>query len=778
MKGWHLHISGRVQGVGFRPTVWRVAHQLGLRGEVCNTTDGVHVHFLADMQTAHLFAERLMKQVPPLALVTQWTLEEAPAHSWTDFQIVESRHEAAPRLMITPDTALCNDCHRELFDPQNRRYHYGFITCTHCGPRYSIIETLPYDRPRTTMAPYDLCPQCQAEYNDPADRRYYAQTNSCPQCPIPLFLWRKGQQEVVPQGKWIEEIVQYWHSGGIVAVKGLGGYLLTCAAQNEEAVVRLRQRKRRPHKPLALMVPQLSWAQRLVQLSTEGKRWLESPVSPIVIAATTEEARQLLPIEALAPGLDELGIMLPYTPLFALLLEAYAQPIVATSGNVSGSPIVYEDEQAVELLGPLCEAVAGYARRIVVPQDDSVLRLSANGTPLWLRRSRGLAPSLMLNRPVTRDVTLAMGAQMKSTFAIQTRGQLFLSQYLGDTSQLESWRSYKTTLAHLMELLAFEPKSIAVDLHPDFPTTQLGQQLAAKEGVETEAWPHHHAHFAAILGEHGLDLQREPVLGIIWDGTGLGTDGIIRGGECFVWQDGQIRHLLGLEPWPHIAGDKMARQSRIAALSLLHDLPEAEPLLRPAFTTTEWKIYHRLIERAQRFTTSMGRLFDAVGFVLGLPPKSTFDGQIAMWLEALAWRHVRTYSLDFCKSLFDTQHLPQWPVKPMMQRLIHARRAGMPPERLAAWFHYSLAHQVGVLARHIGIEKIAFSGGVFQNKLLVSYIEWLWNDHFELYFHQQLPPNDENIAFGQLICHQLAKQPSLSVISPSKNKQHVSGYSR
>ena len=779
MNTWHLHIRGRVQGVGFRPHVWRQARAMGLRGEVCNTTDGVHVWFEADKTTAHLFAERLTAEAPPLALVLGWALEPVQRPLPSDFRIVESRSEAAPDLVLTPDAALCTSCRAELHRPDNRRHGYAFITCTHCGPRYSIIEALPYDRPRTTMAPLAMCAACAAEYADPADRRYFSQTNSCPDCPVPLFLWENGRRRSQPETEaaaLIDRVCALWQSGGIVAVKGIGGYLLTCDAGRAEAVRLLRLRKQRPDKPLALMAPDLAQARRLVQLDSEAERWLQRPEAPIVVAPATEEACRSLPLHLIAPALDELGVMIPYAPLFEWLLARFGKPVIATSGNLSGAPVVYDDDRAIEVLAPLCEAVLGYERRIVTPQDDSVLRLSANGRPIWLRRSRGLAPTLLLDRPAGEKHILAMGARMKSTFALQVRRHWYVSQYLGDTDSFEAWRSYRHTLDHLQRLLHFEPEVVLVDAHPEFANTRLGRELAHKHGIPLYAVPHHEAHFAAVLAEHGLEGDDEPVLGVIWDGMGLDTDNCIRGSEFYRYQEGRIEWVGSLAPWPHLAGDKMAREARLAAFSLAADLPEAEPLLRPAFSEIEWRNYRQLRTRSRLRTTSMGRLFDAVGFLLGLPAKATFEGQVPMWLEAMAWRHVHRAGWHFGESLWPEARLPQWPVAPLLQRLIELRQRGVDAEHLAAWFHYSLAHRIGEAARQQGLRKVACSGGVFQNRLLVEWLERLWGGTLELFFPERLPPNDEQIAFGQIAWYGMHARDHH--FSKTKSMDYVSGHSR
>ncbi len=779
MRTWHLHIRGRVQGVGFRPHVWKLARTHALCGTVCNTTDGVHVWFGADEPTARRFAEQVVQQAPPLAQVLDWQLEEAPCSLPEGFHIVASSDAALPDLVLTPDAALCAQCRAELHAPENRRHGYPFITCTQCGPRYSIIEALPYDRPRTTMAPLAMCEACAAEYDDPDTRRYYAQTNSCPQCPVPLFLWEGrplAWRRDLSVRQQLERVVQWWQQGGIVAVKGIGGYLLTCDAHNAEAVRLLRKRKRRPHKPLALMAPKLEAARRIVQLPSVAMRSMTGAEAPIVIAPITEWARRHLPMEVLAPGLDELGVMLPYAPLFELLLARFGRAIVATSGNLSGSPIVYEDEQAIELLAPLCDALLGYERRIVVPQDDSVMRVGADARPLWLRRSRGLAPALLLSRPVGSAQLLAMGARMKSAFAIQVRGRLYLSQYLGDTESYEAWRSYQHTLAHLQRLLAFEPELILTDRHPDFPATRLGEAMAQQYGIPCQRVPHHEAHFAALLGEHALDGQAEPVLGIVWDGMGLGHDELIRGGEFFLFREGRIEHLGALQPWPHLAGDKMAREARLAAFAIAADLPEVAEQLRPLFCESEWHNYKKLHARSRWYTTSMGRLFDAVGCLLGLPARSSFEGQVPMWLEAMAWRHVRRHGWYEGESLWPEARLPHWPVAPLVARLARLRKQGVAPEALAARFHHALALQAGLAAQRLGLRKVGFSGGVFQNRLLRNWIHRLWGHALELYFHERLPPNDENIAFGQIAWYELmTRQPHHS---HSKTSDYVSSYSR
>ncbi|MCB0635449.1 MAG: carbamoyltransferase HypF [Lewinella sp.] len=750
MPTFHLHLQGLVQGVGFRPFVYRYALDRQLLGWVNNTTDGVHVIFNAPAAEAEAIAEGIVREAPALARITRRSLTPWPEEHFADFRIRDSASDRPPRLLLTPDFALCPDCRAELFSAHDRRRSYPFITCTNCGPRYSIIRELPYDRPRTTMADFPMCGPCQAEYDDPTNRRFYSQTNSCPNCPVHLQWWDSRTRQWIHAGDdALDRVVQAWQAGEIVAIKGIGGYLLTCAARNEKAVAAVRARKHRPHKPLAVMYPDLAAVQRELLVTPAEAALLSGPEAPIVLLR--QPAATPAPLASgVAPDQLLVGVMLPYAPLMALLLRAFGEPIVATSGNASGFPIAYADEQAVRQLAPLADQLLGNDRPIVAPQDDSVVRVAPESSRrIVLRRARGWAPTCVLPGVTWPEATvLATGADMKAAFGLLHQGYSYLSQYLGALDTLETQAQYRGVLDHLLDVFRAKPGLVITDTHPAYFSRQAGEELARGWQAPTIAVQHHRAHFSAVLAEHGLWASEEPVLGFIWDGTGLGDDGQIWGSECFHWEAGRMAHLGHLHYFPQLLGDKMAREPRLSALALCGDWPEAEAWLRPYFSSLEWNNYQKLRAKHQGVqTASMGRLFDAVAALLGLRAKVTYEGEAALLLENLATKACgeagQLVNLGYHRTGRDDPRA--W-----LQCVIRDRARGVAPAVIAARFHYTLVQWAADLALRAGVRRLAFSGGVFQNALLVDLLDHYLGGKYELFFHEQLSPNDENIALGQL----------------------------
>ncbi|MEM8907803.1 MAG: carbamoyltransferase HypF, partial [Bacteroidota bacterium] len=480
MTTWHLHIEGQVQGVGFRPFVYLQAQQRGLSGWVNNSTDGVHVRFNASADVAEDFRINLLREAPPLARISRHHMRAIANEFFDNFQIIHSHTAASTNLLISPDFALCTACREELYAPNDRRRHYAFITCTHCGPRYSILQQLPYDRPQTTMESFDMCPTCQQEYDDPHHRRYYSQTNSCPSCPIELALY-DAQQQVMPgsQAQLLDQVVEDWRAGKIIALKGIGGYLLTCDAQNSASIQRLRRAKHRPSKAFALMFPHLEAIQKIAVTCKAEIQLLQSPAAPIVLLETKPESNSELAIEQIAPGLNRLGIVLPYTPLFDLLLRRFDGPIVATSGNISQSPIIYRNDVALKQLGQIADRILINNRDIVVPQDDSVIQLSPVKKQIqFFRRSRGFAPTFFSTDTWPSGNILATGAMLKSTFCLLHQGQPYVSQYLGNLEHFDVQQNYQHLIQHFFALLDTTPEAILSDLHPQYPSSQYGLELA------------------------------------------------------------------------------------------------------------------------------------------------------------------------------------------------------------------------------------------------------------------------------------------------------------
>ncbi len=748
-------MQGIVQGVGFRPLVFCLAANEGLRGYVNNTSDGVHICFHAEnLAKAKAFEQLILGQLPPRARVTQSRVEEiSNDEAFEDFRIIHSETgENFKGLMLTPDFAFCKNCREEMYDPDNRRYLYPFITCTDCGPRYSLIRGLPYDRERSTMEAFTMCADCQREYEDPFDRRYHSQTNSCPQCAIKLFLWtpEEGKKPL----ERFEEIAELWKRGKIVAIKGIGGYLLTCDATKPEVVQRLRKRKNRPDKPFALMYHDMYELAEDVEMDIGEKLELESVEAPIVIMSLKEDPWTPLAFDAIVPGLHQLGVMLPYTPLYDLLLGCFHKPIVATSGNASNSTIIYRDEQAIEQLSLIADAILINNREIVLPQDDSIVRF----TPLKrqrivLRRSRGMAPSLIQEGlRLSPNAVLAMGAMLKSTFSILHQGNLFVSQYLGNTEHYEAQENYREVFRHFESLFHFEPEYILVDKHPAYFSTQWGRELAEQRGIPVLEVQHHLAHFYAVLGEHNLQETGQRVLGVIWDGTGLGDDGQVWGGEFFSYENGRVERLGHLPYFDFILGDKMPREPRISALALTNGLEGADEFLQSRFTTEEWRIYRHLLEAGSDLkTSSVGRLFDGVASLLFGIDRQTYEGQAAMQLEQGAYRYFRKNGISSYYSYLPAGTLPENMTIFLLQAILQDLKKGLEPDFISARFHLSLVQYIANFAEAQGFEHIAFSGGVFQNAWLTDLTISLMGDDKKLYFHRQLSPNDECISFGQLM---------------------------
>ena len=772
MLTWHIHIAGQVQGVGFRPFVYTLAKQFGLKGWVNNTLDGVHIEFNATEEVASAFADQVLKQAPRLSRITSIHQDQIKTTLFDSFQIIHSKEEGDPNLLLTPDFALCDDCRKELRDPEDRRRQYPFITCTNCGPRYAIVQQLPYDREHTVMDAFQMCHSCRQEYTDPKDRRYFSQTNSCPNCGIDLaFYDAQGSLLSNQAHDIIDQVVAYWQTGKIVAVKGIGGYLLTCDAAQPQVIQELRRRKHRPSKPFALMYPKLDalagWS-----LSKEEATELSSPVAPIVLLHHSDNLPER---ERIATGLQRIGVMLPYAPLFELLLEAFAKPIIATSGNASHSPIIYKDEQALQRLSSIADGIVTHNRQIVVPQDDSVVQFSLfEKERIILRRSRGLAPTFIPSQlALSSQSILAVGAMLKSTFAFLHRHNTYISQYLGDLEHFDAQNNFQHTVRHFLSLLGAQPEVILCDQHPAYPSSQWAAQLSHTWRIPMYAVQHHLAHFAAIIGEHNLVSSKEPILGVIWDGTGLGADGQIWGGEFFTYEEHSFFRCHHFDYFDFILGDKMPREPRVSALSVCWSVGGAAEFLREKFTHTEWSIYNQLLEKENSLkTSSVGRLFDAVASLLGVMDRQTYEGEAAMRLEALATSYITRFGWPFSQGYFShASQIDHLSSRFLMAQILMDLRMGKVKALIAAKFHFSLVEIIRMVANDLEIKKLAFSGGVFQNSLLVDLLVHHLSADFQLHFHQQLPPNDENVSFGQLVYYQIAQQKE--IITNNKSTNHV-----
>ncbi len=751
----HGVIRGVVQGVGFRPFVYRLARELRLTGWVNNASQGVFVDVEGDPTVIAAFLRRLRREHPTRAFIQSFEYAFLDPSGATEFVIRPSDPSGEKTALVMPDIALCDDCLRELFNPQDRRYRYPFINCTNCGPRFSIITALPYDRPHTTMRGFAMCPACQQEYDDPANRRFHAQPNACPVCGPRVALWDAEGHVTGTDEMALSLAVAALHEGKTVAVKGIGGFHLMVAASDADAVSRLRARKHREEKPLALMFPTLQTVRAVCSVDGPEEQMLTAPEAPIVLLRRLPAAQTTASVaENVAPHNPYLGVMLPYTPLHHMLLRDADRPLVATSGNLSDEPICTDEQEALHRLSGIADLFLVHNRPIVRHIDDSIVRIS-NGRLTTLRRARGYAP-LPLRLPGTVPDLLAVGAHLKNTVAISRGRDLLVSQHLGDLETREAYEAFRTETTQMQTLFEAHPVAVVSDSHPDY----LSSAYARSRQERNIPVQHHVAHVAACMVENEI---RDPFLGVAWDGTGLGDDGTIWGGEFFLVRDKRFKRVAHLRTFPLPGGDQAVREPRRSALGLLYALAGADafawqniiPL--QAFTGSEQTTLHRMLARGinSPVTSSAGRLFDAVSALLGLRQRSSFEGQAAMELEwAADGEGTDVYPVTVTPSGTgpDGRGFPfviDW--EAMIRALIKEQQAGEPAAVIATRFHRTLAGSIVTVAQHIGCERVALTGGCFQNALLVRYtVDALTGAGFRPYLHQRIPPNDGGIAPGQI----------------------------
>ena len=759
MPAFHIHITGLVQGVGFRPYTHKLATQFQLDGYVNNSMDGVHIYCSGLEKDVTDFYQKLIKQPPSQAIITAHQIQPIKDTLQKGFFIQKSENKQAVQMLVTPDISLCEDCRREIKTETNHRFQYPFTTCVNCGPRYSIVSSLPYDRENTTMHALQQCKTCKKEYENISDIRYHSQTNTCPDCCINMHLFDNAANEIhFKQNEYIIQVVTLLQEGKVLAVKGIGGYLLLCDATNNATILLLRERKFRPSKPFAILYADIEMAFSDLAISALELTTLKDKAAPIVLCALKSYPGNGICTNSIAPKLNSIGAMLPASALLQLIADKFGKPLIATSANTSGSPIIYQDDAAIKWLSNIADYILTYDREIVAPQDDSVVQISNRGQKIILRRSRGLAPNFY---PISFSKLpaniLAMGAEMKASFAIAKDALLFVSQFLGDQESVESQESYETALNHVSGLLNFTPTQILCDKHPRYHVSEKGLELSKIYNAEITSIQHHEAHFTAVMAENKLLDLKEPILGIIWDGAGYGLDGNIWGGEVFIYDQSEIKRSAHLKYFPQLMGDKMSKEPRLSALSILQNLPLAQNLIQKHFSAKEWTYYQQVLKQPTPiYTSSMGRLIDAVACILGIIPICSYEGESAMLLEALAKKcHTRSY---------DYYHLPlsdgvfDWTV--LINELIHDWFQKEANEVIAWKFFYSLAKAIARTSNHFFIDKIAFSGGVFQNGLLVDMIIEILQHKRQLYFHVQMSPNDECISMGQMAWFSKFGKPS------------------
>ena len=750
---------GAVQGVGFRPFVFRLAKELQLTGWVSNDTQGVLIEIEGSLAQLQKFGVRLKSEKPPRSYIQSIEITTLDPVGYTEFAINASDQTGLPTAIILPDLATCSDCRRELFDPGDRRYLYPFTNCTHCGPRFSIIKALPYDRANTTMRGFQMCPRCQDEYENPNDRRFHAQPNACPDCGPHLTVWDSNGKVLSERHDALLQAVDALKNGLIVAVKGLGGFHLMTDSRKRDAVRRLRRRKHREEKPFAVMFPSLDSVRNVCSLTLGEESLLLSPESPIVLVPRLEDggSSDFTPDPEVAPGNPYLGVLLPYTPLHYILMSELGFPVVATSGNLSEEPICIDERDALARLGEVADLFLVHDRPIARHVDDSIVRVIL-GRELVIRRARGYAP-LPVMLPREAPPLLAVGSHLKNSVAIAVGRRAFIGQHIGDLETAQACEAFETATADLCSLYEFTPAQIICDCHPDYHSTIW----AKKRGSPTREVQHHLAHILSCMAENELE---GPVLGVSWDGAGYGLDGTVWGGEFLLINgsdssDGEALYnrVAHIRPFPLIGGDIAVREPRRSALGMLFqvfgdaafermDLPPISAFTREELRILKTSIKHGLNSPQ---TSSVGRMFDALASLLNLRQVSRFEGQAAMELEFAAEQSSANdgYPLEICEDSQNRGFLIDW--ESMLKAILEEIKSGKPKQDIARRFHNSLTKNIVAVAHKLGEPKVVLSGGCFQNRyLLENTVLRLKEAGFQPYWHQRVPPNDGGIALGQI----------------------------
>jgi hydrogenase maturation protein HypF len=747
----HIIIHGAVQGVGFRPFVYRLASEMGLKGNVLNSTNGVHIEAESQPELLRQFILRLEKEKPRTAYIQSLEYSFLDSIGYQDFIIRESSGDQDISAFILPDIAVCPDCLREMNDPEDRRYLYPFINCTNCGPRFSIIEKLPYDRPNTSMKIFTMCDACREEYEDPVNRRFHAQPIACPECGPQIELWGSSGKILETGHEALLRTTELIREGLIIGLKGIGGFQLLVNGMDAEAIARLRLRKRREEKPFALMFPNIEIIKDVSIVSEFEERLLYSPESPIVLLKRKVGNDKKLALEEIAPQNPNLGIMLPYSPLHHLLLDALKIPVIATSGNISDEPICIDEFEAVQKLGQIADFFLVHNRPIVRQVDDSIVRVIL-GRELVLRRARGYAPlPISLGKtsesPESDENYLALGAHLKNTVAIGKGRNIFVSQHIGDLATAEANNAFEKVIRDFRDMYQINHPIVVSDLHPDYLSTKYGEN----HFPEVERVQHHLAHFAACMAENQLD---DEVIGVSWDGTGYGEDGAIWGGEFFCYQNGKYEHVAQLRKFPLPGGDLAIKEPRRSALGILYEI-YAESIFRESnllpgnFSGEELNLFKQMLIKNINCpkTSSAGRLFDAVASLLNIRQKINYEGQAAMMLEfSVATSEKGHYSF----TLSGTDPLViDW--QPMIEKILHEIKEGTSGNAIAMKFHRTLAAMILNVCQRLSSKKVALTGGCFQNAILLERtVTLLRENDFVPYWHQRIPPNDGGISLGQI----------------------------
>jgi hydrogenase maturation protein HypF len=742
-----VSLRGAVQGVGFRPFVYRLARQLGLTGWVSNSPQGVLLEAEGEARAVEHFLVRLDLEKPSCSFIQSrecWQLDPA---GYAHFEIRPSETGGERTTLVLPDIATCDQCLAEVFDPDNRRHGYPFTNCTNCGPRFSIVLDLPYDRANTTMRRFEMCSECRAEYQEPLDRRFHAEPIACPTCGPQLTLWDPRGQVLADRDGALQQAAAAVRRGRILALKGLGGFQLLVDAASEEAVQALRQRKRRAEKPFALMYPTLETVERACEVTSAERRLLTSPESPIVLLRRREGAQSVA--DAVAPRNPYMGIMLPCTPLHHLLMREMEFPVVATSGNVSDEPICTDEAEALHRLGGIADLFLVHNRPIARHVDDSIVRVML-GRELVIRRARGYAPlPIFVKDPL--PPLLAVGAHMKNAIAVSVGRTVFVSQHIGDLETAEAYEVFRRVAVSFRRLYDLKPAAIACDMHPDYLSTRYARQ----DGLPARPVQHHYAHVLACMGEN--DLEGE-ALGVSWDGVGYGPDGTIWGGEFLRVSGASFERVAHFRPFRLPGGEKAVKEPRRAALGLLYEVfgdalfGMSELASLRAFSPEAFPVLRQMLARRLNapLNSSAGRLFDAVAAILGLRQVCRFEGQAAMELE-FALDGVQTDEVyPFRTRVEGKPWVLDW--EPSIREILADVQGGLAVGTIAARFHNTLVEMIVAVARRAGQERIVLTGGCFQNRYLTERaVVRLRAEGIRPYWHQRIPPNDGGIPVGQII---------------------------
>ncbi len=746
-----ISIHGAVQGVGFRPFVYRLAAEMKLQGWVSNSSQGVFIEVESAKEILNRFLLRLQKEIPPRASIQSLEFSFLDLVGFEKFEIRESDATGVKTSIILPDIATCPDCLKEIFSLSNRRYLYPFTNCTNCGPRFSIIEAIPYDRPNTSMKKFEMCPECQTEYENPLDRRFHAQPNACPICGPQLQVWDIGGKKLAEQDNALVQAASAIEAGKIVAVKGIGGFHLMTDARNDEAIRRMRERKHREEKPFALMFPSLEVLKKECDVDELEERLLLSPESPVVLLQkkTAFINHKSTICESIAPNNPYLGCMLPYSPLHHILMSRLGFPVVATSGNLSDEPICTDEFEALERLHGIADVFLVHNRPIVRHVDDSIVRIMM-GRELVTRRARGYAPLPIQIQTHSDTSMLAVGAHLKNAVALTTDSNIFISQHIGDLETKESFNAFHNVITDFQTMYNCKPDYIVCDLHPDY----LSSKFARSTGIPLLEVQHHTAHIASCMAENQLEGE---VLGVSWDGTGYGPDGTIWGGEFLLAAKTSFERVAFFRPFRLPGGEKAIKEPRRTALGMLYELFGDDVFRRQdlptlqAFTSAELELLNQvLLKRVNApVTSSVGRIFDAVASLIGLQQKMNYEGQAAMELEFLTQNVESDDSYSF--EIDETPNIKLIDWRSILEGILIDMKDHICRSIISAKFHNTLVEIIVAVAKMIDQPRVVLSGGCFQNRYLTERaVTRLQEEKFRPYWHQRVPPNDGGIALGQV----------------------------